>query len=94
MPEAFAVLLVFVVSVSAYVAAKVNTSNPANANPVADFQGLRQHRAWLEERLRLAWREKWDQVMISRLADEIEAVDAHLARQTTPPRATDERDAA
>ena len=94
MPEAFAVLLVFVVSVSAYVAAKVNTSNPANSNPVADFQRLRQHRAWLEERLRLAWREKWDQIMISRLADEIEAVDADLVKRTAPQRSSDQRDAA
>jgi ABC-type uncharacterized transport system fused permease/ATPase subunit len=93
MPEAFAVLLVFVVSVSAYVAARLHSSNPANASPAADFQRLRQHRAWLEERLRLAWREKWDQIMISRLVDQIEAVDADLARQTAPQRAVDQRDA-
>jgi hypothetical protein len=94
MPEAFAVLLVFVVAVSSYVAARVQTSNPANADPVGDLQRLRHYRAWLEERLSLAWRENWDHAMIARLAEEIETVDAALAKHAAVRQPTDQREAA
>ena len=80
MPEALAVLFVFVVAAASYVAARLHTANPANANPAADLQRLRQHRAWLEERLQLAWRENWDHAMLARLAEEIESIDAELAK--------------
>ena len=78
MPEAFACLFVFAVSLSAYVAAKVQTARSTN-NPAADLQRLRRHRAWLEERLQMASRENWDDIMIGRIADEIDATDAQLA---------------
>jgi len=86
MPEAFAVLLVFVVAVASYVSARIQTAR-SPASPAADRQRLEQHRAWLAERLQLAWRENWDQAMIARLADEIETVDAELARLATEQRA-------
>lgn len=82
MPEAFAVLFVFVVAVAAYVAARLHAANPANINPATDVQRLRQQRAWLEERLQLAWRENWDQTMLARIAEEIEAVEAEIVRAT------------
>jgi hypothetical protein len=86
MPEALAVLLVFVVAVSSYVAARVQTGNPANADPAADLQRLHQHRAWLDERLRQAQRENWDQAMLARLSEQIQNVEAEIAKSSSATR--------
>lgn len=79
MPEALAVLFVFVVAVAAYVSAKLAALDPSNHNAQAELVRLRQQRAWLDERLQQAWRENWDQDMRGRIADEINEVDAQLA---------------
>ena len=81
MPEAFACLFVFVVAVAAYVGAKLMTLDPARrASPHQEFHRLQQQRAWLEERLQQSWRENWDDDMRARLADEINEVEAALAK--------------
>jgi hypothetical protein len=80
MPEAFAVIFVFVVTVAAYVGAKIHAGNPSLQEIRGECTRLRQHRAWLEERLQLAWRENWGQEMRDRIADEIEATEAQLAQ--------------
>lgn len=90
MPEAFAVLFVFVVAVSAYVSAKLHAGSPTLEEVRGECTRLRQHRVWLEERLQTAWRENWDEEMRTRIADEIDATEAQLAqalarhRSTTP----------
>lgn len=85
MPEALAVLFVFVVALASWVGALIHTAN-APSNPAGELQRLQQQRAWLEERLQLGWRENWDQAMLTRLADEIEAIDAQLAKAAAEAR--------
>ncbi len=80
MPEALAVLLVFVVAVAAYASARIHASNPANVSLKAEATRLRDQHAWLQSRLQQAWREEWDQEMVARLADELEATEAQLVR--------------
>ena len=80
MPEAVAVLLVFVIAVASYVGARVSAANPANNHPAADVQRLQLHRAWLDERLQQAWRENWEHAMLARLAEEIEATEVELTK--------------
>jgi hypothetical protein len=85
MPEAFAVLFVFVVAIASYIAARIQTANPSQAEIALDFQRLRQHRAWLEERRQQALAEKWDAAMLARLEEEIALVDCTLAREAAEP---------
>lgn len=81
MPEAFACFLVFVVAVATYAAAKITALNPANRPTAqAEVARLRQHRAWLDERVQRSWRENWDDDMRARIADEINDVEAALAK--------------
>lgn len=80
MPEALAVLLVFVVSIAVYGAAWLRSRNPALINVAEDLQRLRHHEGWLRERLHRAQLERWDSEMIAGLADELHATSQQLAR--------------
>ncbi|HVU25433.1 MAG TPA: hypothetical protein VHE13_15000 [Opitutus sp.] len=82
MPEALACLLILVVSVAVYIAAKFAALNSANSNVRDDITRLHQQRRWLEERLELAWRENWDQQMRGHIADQIDENAAALAKAT------------
>ncbi|MEO6246390.1 MAG: hypothetical protein ABIQ12_13225 [Opitutaceae bacterium] len=60
MPEAFAVLAVLIVALVAWFGAWTQARDPAQQNPREDFTQAQQEAAWLEERLELARREKWE----------------------------------
>ena len=81
MPEALAVLAVFVVAVVAWFGAWMQAGNPANQNVHDETQRLQLHVRWLEQRLDLARRENWDREMNARLAAEIEIASEQLSRQ-------------
>src|SRR3954469_25212344 len=79
MPEAFAVLAVFLVAVVAYVAAWMQSRDPANFNRIEDEARLRQHAAWLASRLELARRENWSDEMVGNLEGELALAMRQLA---------------
>ncbi len=79
MPEAFAVLGVFVVCVFAYVAAWLRSRDPSLQNAVEDAHRLRHHAAWLQDRLERAQREQWGPEMTGLIATELKATNAQLA---------------
>ena len=80
MPEAFAVLAVVVVTIVAWFSAWMHARNPANTNAQAEIARLRQHAAWLEQRMEVAQREKWGGDMIATLSDEMEGTARQLVR--------------
>lgn len=80
MPEALAVLLVFVVSIAIYAAAWLRGRDPSLINVTEDLERLRDHEGWLRERLHRARLERWDREMIAGLADELHATSQQLAR--------------
>jgi hypothetical protein len=86
MPEAFAVLAVFVVCVTAYLAALIRSRDPSLHNAADELARLRHHEAWLRQRLELAERERWGADMIAGLADELRTTSQQLARATATPR--------
>lgn len=79
MPEAFAVLLVIVVCIAAYVAALLNARDPAQRNVREDLAALRQHRMWLQQRLDTAQRENWGDDMVENIAAELTATAQQIA---------------
>ncbi len=76
MPEALAVLAVFVVAVVAWVGAWMQARDPAQQNPREDFAQAQQHAAWLEQRLEMARRERWEQHLVVSLTHELEGTQA------------------
>lgn len=80
MPEALAVVAVFVVTVVAWVGAWLHARNPANQNVHDEIARLRQHVGWIEQRIELAERERWGTDMVATLMDEKAAAAEHLAR--------------
>jgi hypothetical protein len=81
MPEAFAVLVVFVISVAAYIGALITARDPARQNVVEDLATLRQHHAWLRQRLDVARRENWDEEMVGNLEAEQMATAEEINRK-------------
>jgi hypothetical protein len=73
MPEAFAVLVVFVVAIMAWIGAWLQARDPANYNPRQESERLVVQAAWLEQRVELARRENWDSQMIANLESELES---------------------
>jgi hypothetical protein len=63
MPEALAVVLVFVVSCAIYVIAWFQSRDPSRFNPAEESTRLREHRSWVVERLARADREHWSEDM-------------------------------
>jgi hypothetical protein len=84
MPEAFAVLFIFVVAVASYVGAKLHVANPANHDPMAELARLREQRSSLVTRLQLARREKWEPEMQERILQELTQTETLLAQQSDP----------
>jgi hypothetical protein len=80
MPEAFAILAVFIVAIGAYVAARLQARDPRRQDGREELARRRRHRTWLSERLALAEREGWGDEMCASLHAEIAALDAQLAR--------------
>jgi len=83
MPEAFAVLFVFVVAVGVYIFAKFQTARPSAQDARENSHRLRRHHAWLRQRMEMAERERWDAGMIRAIADELAVTSARLAK--APP---------
>ena len=79
MPEALAIVAVAAVVVVAFIGAWLQERNPARQDARADLERLRQHAAWLEQRLEIAGRENWDDSMIASLAAEHAATLRQLA---------------
>ena len=80
MPEALVVFFIFAVTAAVFVAAWIRGRDPSLVDIHDDVQRLRQHEAWLRERLHRAEREAWDREMIAGLADELCATSNQLAR--------------
>lgn len=80
MPEALAVLAVFVVAIAAWFGAWVQARDPAHQNVRDETERLQVQIRWLEQRLDLARRENWSGDMIACLQDEIEST----SRQRSP----------
>lgn len=73
MPEALAVLAVFVVAVVAWVGAWLHARDPANYKPHEEHSRLQHHEGWLQSRLETARREKWSEDMVANLEADLEA---------------------
>jgi hypothetical protein len=71
MPEALAIVLVFVISVGIYIAALVRSRDPALHEPTRERVRAEQQVVWLEERLAQARREGWGADMLSELENRI-----------------------
>jgi hypothetical protein len=82
MPEALAIVAVAAVVVVAFIGAWLQERNPARQDARADLERLRQHAAWLEQRLALAERENWDESMIANLSAEHAATVRQMSTAT------------
>lgn len=78
MPEALAVVAVFVVAVVAWLGAWLHARDPANTNAGAEMERLRHHAVWLQQRLEVARREGWGEEMVTNLADELNSTARQL----------------
>jgi hypothetical protein len=85
MPEAFAVAAVFFVACGAYVYAWLETRNPARQ----DLSRLQAHVRWLEDRMRRAAVENWDEEMTATLSADLDLarrqLEALARKQTADP---------
>ena len=84
MPEALAIVFVFVVAGSAYIGARLNAANPRLHNAHTERERLRTYRIWLQARLELADREKWEPDMRARLAEELKLTESQLVKRGIP----------
>ncbi len=82
MPEALVVLGVLAVALFSWLGAWLHTRNPANTNPADEAARLREHVAWLEQRLEVARRENWGGEMISGIATELNTAAGQLANSS------------
>jgi hypothetical protein len=80
MPEALALVLVFLIAGGVYVVLLVQSRNPALHDPRKEHARLEQHLAWLDQRLAMARREKWGQEMVAPLLADQTASTRALAR--------------
>ena len=80
MPEALAVVAVFVVTVVAWLGAWLNARNPAGYQARDEIARLQHHASWLEQRLVIAQREKWGGDMIEAISAELAATAGELER--------------
>jgi hypothetical protein len=92
MPEALALLAVFIVAIAAWLGARLHARSPGNYNPVEDAKRLRLHADWLAERLEMARREKWGGEMVAELMIDLDRTsaqlvlaDSHLGRSGARP---------
>ena len=79
MPATLILLPAVVVGVIAWLAAWWYTRN-STGSPRDEIQRLRNHAAWLEQRLDVARQERWDRAMIVNLSDQLGTACNTLAR--------------
>ncbi|MEO7414035.1 MAG: hypothetical protein ABIZ81_11835 [Opitutaceae bacterium] len=84
MPEALVIAALFFIAGAVYLYARLQANDPALHDPARDRARLQCHAVWLEDRLRIARREKWDDQMVSNLSIELETTCRQLTRVTTP----------
>lgn len=80
MPEAFVVMVVFAISIAAYVNGVIKSRDPSLRSPERERQRLQRHAEWLEMRLDTARREKWGVEMTSALSMELGTTLQELGR--------------
>jgi hypothetical protein len=92
MPEAFAVLIVFVIAIFIYVMMWLQSRDPAFYKPKEELVRLEHQIIWLEDRLTAARRENWDAglqasltTQIEETAQQLNAVKALLAANAGAP---------
>ena len=78
MPEALAVVLVFFVCIAIYIAARFQRQSAGD--PAVEMERLKQHEAWLRERLLRAERENWGPDMTAGIAKELRATTQEIDR--------------
>ncbi len=68
------------IAVVAWFAAWRSARSPRRPDPREEYRQLQRHAAWLEQRLDLARRERWDREMILRLSHQLGVACRQLAR--------------
>ncbi len=79
MPEALAIVAVFVIAVIIYIGLWMQTRDPARYQPHEEIARMEQQMKWLDERVGTARREKWGAEMVESIAAEREATAGQLA---------------
>ena len=80
MPATFILVPAVIIGLIAWLAAWWNTRKPANSSPGEELRRLRNHAAWLEQRLDTARRERWSREMIVGLSEELGTACQQLSR--------------
>lgn len=80
MPEALAIVAVFVIAVVIYFAMWLQTRDPALNKPHEELARMQLQVKWLEDRLVAARREQWGSEMIASIEAEHAATIARLAQ--------------
>ncbi len=83
MPEAIAIVVIFLISAAVYVGAQLHARTAVRRDPAGEQARLREHVRWLEHRLGQARREGWDDDMRTRIVDELAAAQRRLASMGT-----------
>jgi hypothetical protein len=80
MPASFLLLPAFVIGIVAWLAAWWYTRRTTADDGRDEIDRLRNHAAWLEQRLDIARRERWDPEMIVNLSDQLGTACTALTR--------------
>lgn len=80
MPEALAIVVVFVIAIVIYFAMWLQTRNPALNKPHEELARMQHQVKWLEDRLAMARREQWGDEMLAPIVAEHAATTQQLAR--------------
>jgi hypothetical protein len=80
MPATLILLPALGIALVSWIAAWLYTRNSANHSSVDELQRLRNHAAWLEQRLDTARQERWGHEMIVSLSDQLGTACEQLAR--------------
>lgn len=80
MPEAIAIVGIFLISAIVYVGARLHARTAVLRDPAGEQARLQEQLRWLEHRLEQARREGWGEDMQTRIADELAAIQRQLSR--------------
>lgn len=79
MPATFLLLPAVVIGMIAWITAWWYTRHQARSSPRDELERLRNHAAWLEQRLDTARQERWEHEMIVSLSDQLGSACHELA---------------